>query len=189
MWRQVLFSSCGKTSFKMHKSCCHNVPHVARPVHASVKSEGKAVERLCKSPTFNDLYLFSGLFIFIGPQVLKRPLCYPQARQAFADKNVLSLDCALALRQHEAVLANSPYPRALDVAFAAPADLCFYSTTRQRSQNANSRVRQEVNVAIVRLLEGLGLEIAYPTRTLYVRSSPRSQLPVESRESNESRSS
>jgi len=47
------------------------------------------------------------------------------------------------------------------------------------------QVRQEINLAIMHLLEELGLEIAYPTRTVYVRRDKPPELPPQFREPND----
>ena len=39
------------------------------------------------------------------------------------------------------------------------------------------RIRQEVNVSIMRLLESLGMEIAFPTRTVYLKPEVAAELP------------
>lgn len=44
------------------------------------------------------------------------------------------------------------------------------------------QVRQEINLAVMRLLERVGLEIAYPTRTVYVRRSRPPKVPAQFRD-------
>jgi MscS family membrane protein len=39
------------------------------------------------------------------------------------------------------------------------------------------RIRQEVNVSIMRLLESLGMEVAFPTRTVYLKPEEAAELP------------
>jgi len=41
-------------------------------------------------------------------------------------------------------------------------------------------VRQEINVAIMRLLEGMGMEVAFPSRTVYLKNEPEFEPPSSS---------
>jgi MscS family membrane protein len=41
------------------------------------------------------------------------------------------------------------------------------------------RIRQEINVGIMRLLEGMGMEVAFPSRTVYLKNEPETGLPPE----------
>ncbi len=40
------------------------------------------------------------------------------------------------------------------------------------------RIRQEINVGMMRLLEGMGLEVAFPSRTVYLKNEPEFEPPT-----------
>jgi len=59
---------------------------------------------------------------------------------------------------------------------ASSLDILVYYFTRTTEWARYLQVRQEINLAIMRLVEESGLSIAFPTRTVYVKSEGESEL-------------
>jgi MscS family membrane protein len=78
------------------------------------------------------------------------------------------------LREHDAVYQEFFLVNFTDFG-ASSLDIFVYYFTKTTVWAEFLEIRQDVNLKIMRLLESLGLEIAFPSRTVYLRSDEKSE--------------